>query len=472
VHLHEVADDRETDAEPAVRPFRARRLLPEAVEHEGHELRVHPAAGVAHGHDDVPVLASETHPDGAAARRELHGVVQEVPEHLLEARGVPEDRAGSGPDLELETDLPRRRGRPDTLDRAVERSVGLDRSDVEPHLARRDPRDVEQVRDELRLDARVALDHREGVLELAPGHLTARDAVLEERRPADDRVQRRAQLVGHRRQELVLQAVRLLRLAAGELLALEQVLALELDRDPFRDVGDDGEARVGIGVVGDAPLELDARAVGPQHRRFPRQAPASATTAATRPRSSSEPLGVRAEACLPTMSSRERPRIRQSAGLTSMKMRSPLKRAMPSRARSKIALNRSSLCRSACSARRVRRNALMVATSTGGSTGCVRYPFGAGVQAEDLVLVLHEGGGKMEDRDARDLRNGPDAPHDLEPVDVGQVHVEHDEVRLALRGRPHALRPARGGDHLEARGAEHAARRVERRGLSSTTRMR
>ena len=50
-------------------------------------------------------------------------------------------------------------------------------------------------------------------------------AAGEQLRPAEDRVERRPQLVRERREELVLRAVRRLRLEPGLLLALEQLRA-------------------------------------------------------------------------------------------------------------------------------------------------------------------------------------------------------------------------------------------------------
>src|SRR5919109_636511 len=59
---------------------------------------------------------------------------------------------------------------------------------------------------------------------------------LQHPRPAEDAVQRRAQLVGHHGEELVLRAARGLRGLAREPLADEQLLALLLDASPLGDV--------------------------------------------------------------------------------------------------------------------------------------------------------------------------------------------------------------------------------------------
>ena len=92
-------------------------------------------------------------------------------------------------------------------------------ADVEQQLAGGDARDVEQVLDQLRLGVRVAIDALERVLASLRRQLAAPQQV----HPADDGVERRAELVRERGEELVLQAV-------GLLLALEQLGALALRR--------------------------------------------------------------------------------------------------------------------------------------------------------------------------------------------------------------------------------------------------
>ena len=81
-----------------------------------------------------------------------------------------------------------------------------------------DARHVEDVLDDPRLRARVALDDVE-----RPVRVAGRAASLpQHRRPAEDRVERRAQLVRHRREELVLRAIGALGLLARLPFALEQ----------------------------------------------------------------------------------------------------------------------------------------------------------------------------------------------------------------------------------------------------------
>ena len=72
---------------------------------------------------------------------------------------------------------------------------------IDHQLAADDPRDVEDVLDQLRLQPRVPADHFDRLLRACGGE----GAALQHRHPAQDRVQRRPQLVRERGQELVLE---------------------------------------------------------------------------------------------------------------------------------------------------------------------------------------------------------------------------------------------------------------------------
>ena len=93
VQLDDVADDRQAQAEAAGLARRAGVGLAEPLEHERQELRLNADAGVADDDLDVRVDALEPHLHAAALRRELDGVRQQVPDHLLQAIGIAGDRA-------------------------------------------------------------------------------------------------------------------------------------------------------------------------------------------------------------------------------------------------------------------------------------------------------------------------------------------------------------------------------------------
>ena len=98
------------------------------------------------------------HLHAAARRRELDGVREQVPHDLLQAAGIAGDRSGQPDRGCAPAGCPWRRRPAHRLDRRLDDRERVERLHVEPELARDDAAHVEQIVDELRLDARVALD--------------------------------------------------------------------------------------------------------------------------------------------------------------------------------------------------------------------------------------------------------------------------------------------------------------------------
>ena len=152
---------------------------------------------------------ANAHVDPAAVGRELDRVRDEVVEELGDARPIPRDE-GHGARGEGECDLLGLGLRPGRLDAFGGDRGEVEAVDVEDELAGLHLRDEEQVADEVEEPLRVALDDAEELALLV--RQLARLAVEQELDVAPDRRQRRAQLVRHERDELVLQPVEL---AAG-----------------------------------------------------------------------------------------------------------------------------------------------------------------------------------------------------------------------------------------------------------------
>ena len=115
--------------------------------------------------------------------------------------GIAGDRAGARiEDLAQANPLGFGR-RPDRVDGRIDHAGQIGPLHVEPHLAGDDAAHVEQVLDELRLGARVALDRVEALLQVLGVARPGRQQL----RPAEDGVERRAQLVRQGGQKLVLQ---------------------------------------------------------------------------------------------------------------------------------------------------------------------------------------------------------------------------------------------------------------------------
>ncbi len=166
--------------------------------------------------------------------------------------GIPGRGEGVGrrvaADLAFELDALGLRRRRDRAHRLVDDLRQADRLEMEPDLAADDAAHVQQVLDQVRLGAGVAHDR---------GHALRQDlgvvaaAVGQDLRPAEDGVERRAQLVRDDGEELVLQPAGALGLGARGALALQQ-LALALLALAQRLV----DARQVGRALGDARLQL------------------------------------------------------------------------------------------------------------------------------------------------------------------------------------------------------------------------
>ena len=135
--------------------------------------------------------------DGAAGRGEADRVREQVAEHLLEASRVTADDGGHR--RAVEADALALHLRAHRLARFVERVLDAHRARLDAERAADDARHVDQIVEELPLAESVATDDVERVVNVG-GQIAAR---LEHLRPAEDGVQRAAQLVRDRGQEFV-----------------------------------------------------------------------------------------------------------------------------------------------------------------------------------------------------------------------------------------------------------------------------
>ena len=203
VQLDQPLDQRQADAEPALRPHQRRFRLREHLEDARQHLGGDADAVVLDRHDHVAPLPLGTQPDAAAFLGVLGGVVEQVGEHL----GQPH-RVG------LEVDRLRRQGDGELVAAGLDdRTAGfqgglhhggqLDPLLAEFQLVAGDARHVEQVFEQPGHELHLAVDHVPGPLQLRVGRALG----LEDLHGVADRGQRVAQLVGQRGQELVLLAV-------------------------------------------------------------------------------------------------------------------------------------------------------------------------------------------------------------------------------------------------------------------------
>ena len=227
------------------------------------------------------------------------------------------------------------------------RLTGLAR---QPDLPGRDVADVEQVGDDLRLRARVPLDD----LEAAREHVGARRAP-QHLRPPEDGVERRAQLVGERGDELVALAHRVLDLRARRALRREQRVARL------------GEPALLVDVGAGAEPARDLAAVAPDGQRAPHEPAIRAVAAAPH-----------AVLDVVRLAGRERslPGGRRSAiEVVGVDVELPVP-ALVRRARHARCTRTSARCSSRCSRRaaRSRRSAASCRRSRGTARGCRAAP--------------------------------------------------------------------------------------------------
>jgi hypothetical protein len=206
VQLDELADDGEPQPQPSLAARAAATGLAEPLEDVRQELGGDPLPVVADDHLDPAAVAAQEQLDVAALRRELDRISEQVAQHLREPVGIARHRR-LRLDLRAEGEAALLGDWTHRLHHALGQGRQLDRGKLQRKLAGDDPRDVEQILDELHLDPRVALHGLQGALALLGRELAA----AQEPHPSQHRVQRRAQLVRHGGDELVLEPARQLR---------------------------------------------------------------------------------------------------------------------------------------------------------------------------------------------------------------------------------------------------------------------
>ncbi len=152
----------------------------------------------------------------------LIALVSRSPQHLLQAIAISPHDLDTGIEHRPQTDTACLGSLPYRLDRALHDLVNLQRLHLEMNLSGNDPAHVEQIADDLRLHAHVAIDRLESAREIFGRHRF----LAQHRRPTLDRRQWRAQLVRQRREELVLEMPESLRFGASGAFGFQQALAL------------------------------------------------------------------------------------------------------------------------------------------------------------------------------------------------------------------------------------------------------
>ena len=322
VELHEVPDDGQAQPQPPAPAGGGGLALAEALEDVGQELRLDPGPRVRHGQGDLGPGPHPAHGDLSSSGRELDGVRHEVPHDLLEPVGV----AHQGPRLRVhgrnQGHAFALRGRPHGVEGRPDHGHELEGLELDAQAAGHDAGDVHQLGDQARLQLGVARDRVEGALHRGRIRLAFR---AEDVGPAQDRGERRAQLVGHGGQELVLQPARLLEalLALPERLLGVLPLGALLEERP-------GLPGPGQGDPGLAAQPLQEREVLFAEGAVRPPGPPAARRSARRPRPGGRPPatvpGASAHVPHPRRGRRRGPSARRIRGASS---RRPPARAAP-----------------------------------------------------------------------------------------------------------------------------------------------
>jgi hypothetical protein len=146
------------------------------------------------------------HVDAPARRCELHGVGQEVPHDLLQPRRVAVNRCVCTAELRAERDALLARRRADDIERLLDERDEVDVRLVEFEHAPGYSGEVQRFVHEPHQQPRIPFECARGPLD----HFPLFRRALQTHRPAEDRLQRRPQLVRERRDEVVLDPIRLL----------------------------------------------------------------------------------------------------------------------------------------------------------------------------------------------------------------------------------------------------------------------
>ncbi len=196
-------------------------------------------AGVGDDNPREPAVEGQAHVDRATSLGEFQRVRQQIPDHLLQPILIAHDIRRPWIEVRAKGHALRVRGRHHHVHGCQHHLDDIDGPHLEPEFSRRNARHVEHVVDHPGLRGRVALDHVHRAVEQRPIDLPAGD---QDSCPAEDRVERCANLVRERREEFVFGAERVLGHPARQLLRFDLSAQHALTRQTIAHVFDDGDS--------------------------------------------------------------------------------------------------------------------------------------------------------------------------------------------------------------------------------------
>jgi hypothetical protein len=444
VQVDHVSHDAEPEAEPRMLAPRGAVGLAEAIEYVGQEVGGDPLAGVSDLQDRLARRALHDHVDAAARRRELDRVREQVQHDLLQAIAVAVHEHAVDGHLERDLDALLFGSEPLRLDRGLGDRAQVERLDREQQLAAHDPRNVEQVLDQLRLRARGAVDRLDRFLMV----LLVERAREQEMRPADDRVHGRAQLVREIGEELVLELGRLFGLAARDPLALVGILAVGGSALALGHVEHEAQkARAAISEPGRRDQHPHGRAVLAQVLALD-GLDGSAAQEIGQPAPRARDLVGHADALPGDV--RELGAVvaeQREEGVVGVEDRAVLDHRdaddvrVDQAAPARLALAQAVLGLAQAQQHAHGRDELVRLQRFG------QVDLGAALEPDLLVLLGHERGGDLHDRDRRGGVVVLEPARDVDAVHVGQIDVEQQERGPLLADQAQRLRARLRLDH-------------------------
>src|SRR5215831_9087698 len=149
---------------------------------------IYAQSGVGHAQDRFRTFYADTRFDASALRSELDRIAEQVPDDLLQPIGIAEDDCRFGPDVDCEVEVLRFKSGTHALSRSLKDRAELGFARLQTQISGDHPRHVEQIVDQLRLRARIALDDVERPDLACVVELSA----AQQLRPAEYRIERGA----------------------------------------------------------------------------------------------------------------------------------------------------------------------------------------------------------------------------------------------------------------------------------------